>query len=192
MLVVVAGVLAGSAVSAQGRLPNPTAEKTALAAQSRVRVQTTSPGGRPIVGTVISMDAETLVVTDETLGTTRRIPTGGIARLEKLTARRFGFGRGVGYGLLIGVGAGAAWGAATYSPCRSTGFNFSCIMTPTSRSQSAVWNAAGLGVAGVIVGGIVGLAASKDTWVDITMSPRARVVIVPASNGLALSVRVGF
>jgi hypothetical protein len=191
LFVVVAGVLAASAASAQVGLPVPTEGPAAPAARSRVRVHTTSSGDLPIVGTLISNDAETVVVTDEARGATWRIPAADIARIEKTSRTRFGVGRGAGYGLLIGAGLGAAMGAITYSPCRSTGF-MSCFMTPASRAQNALWYGAGLGVVGVVVGSIAGLAGSRDTWVDITPTRMTRIVIAPTSNGAAIGVSFGF
>src|SRR3970040_700465 len=90
----------------------PAQEWVSVAPGQRVKVN--SPEAR---GTLVVQSAglDTLVLTATNGGETRSVPFASISRLEVSGGERSrlsGFGRGAGFGFLIGAGVGGMWGFA--------------------------------------------------------------------------------
>ena len=155
---------------------------TRLTPGARVRV--TLPNDEPRAGVVVTRSADTLVVRWDALAQTAAIPLGQITNLELSTGRHRPMAKAAGWGAAIGAGAGAILGAATYSPCDG----FDCIVTPGSRSEATAYGAAGGGVLGLLIGGLVGLK-SHEEWERVSFTPR---IASSRSVGTGLLVSLTF
>ena len=136
-----------------------------LAPGARVRV--TLPHEEPRAASVVTRTADTLVVRWADLAGMARLPFGQMTGLEVSNGRHRSLAKGAGWGAAIGAGAGAILGALTYSPCDG----FDCIVTPSSRSEATAYGAAGGGVLGLVIGGLVGLKPHEE-WERVSIAPR--------------------
>jgi hypothetical protein len=91
------------------------------------------------------------------------LATGEVVNVT-FTSGGMGALQGAVLGIIIGGAVGAAGLAATWSPCRSTGF-MSCFMHPDSRSEAALLGALSGGILGLPIGTLLGaLSGSKNTY----------------------------
>jgi hypothetical protein len=167
-LVLVAVVAMPSVAAAQISAP---AVSVVLAPGARVRV--TTPATGRIVGTVVSAEDDSLRVALAS-GSSLAIPRSGFSGLELSTGTKGQGWRGAGIGLLVGAGIGGAVGLATYrrSECYDDpveGF-FCDLVNHTSRSVTVASDAAVGGLAGVIVGALLGQAAGREQWLPVTLA----------------------
>lgn len=130
----------------------------------------------PLQGTLTRIDADTLVI-----GSTP-VARNTLTRLEVNTGRRSHLGTGLGLGLLAGAGLGAILGASV----GNDGGEF-CTAT-----QCAVAGAAVVGVAGMVVGALVGAMTHTDRWQEVPLE-RVGVRLFPRRDGsLSLAVSLRF
>jgi hypothetical protein len=162
-----------SAVSAQaGRVP--------VTEGSRVRISSPSSKGTFIVAGVLE---DTLILHGSAASTeTVTMPLHSITQLEVARIRPRGAGalRGAGFGFLVGAMGGAAIGLASGD---SRGF------MAFSATEKARILGVGLGGAGALVGGVLGLAAPGTGWDPVDLS--RRVSFAGTRNG-ALAVTYSY
>jgi len=138
-----------------------------IAAGARVRVVSSAVGSVPQTGRVIAAGDDTLTFRPAAEDIAVTIPTSSILKLQVSEGTHTRKAQGSLYGFLIGAGTGAILGAASYkkSDCSEL-----CIF-PDSRAFDATLGGALLGIAGAIVGTIVG-AHAVDTWVPVALPGR--------------------
>lgn len=166
-----------------------------ISAGSRVRVAT--PDGAPFTGTLLTGDADTLVVQLPS-GASLALPRTRVTRLEVSGGvRRHGW-EGAGIGLLAGAGAGAAVALATYrrSDCGSStiGQEIVCpLLDYTSRESTLMVDAALLGTAGTILGALIG-HVGHETWIPVSrarlgdLHPRMKMRHVAGVMGIGVAL----
>jgi hypothetical protein len=100
--------------------------------------------------------------------------------------------RGAGIGLLVGAGIGGAVGLATYrrAECYDNAVEgFFCdIVNRTSRSVTIVSEAAMAGIAGALVGALIG-QVGRETWVRVPLArERTRVGVRRSAFGITIAI----
>ena len=145
------------------------------AVRAGTTVRVTLPPNQRVVGTVVSFDADSVVLAQKT--TTLRLATSRITKLEIAEGRAHKAPTAVGatLGALVGGVVGAAvGGGSSESPTASY------VGTEGGAAQGIVIGAA----AGALVGGILGYQRPRWHWRDAAVP---RVGIVPNGRGVAVS-----
>lgn len=145
--------------------------------RKRLRVRVDSPPpSRVLVGTVRSMNADTLVLALDPDSAVERIPVATISRLEVSRGRHVVF-----WHVWIGAGIGSMLGVAVASSSSScSNHEIGCVGAGT----------VGIGL-GLALGALVGLAATSEKWEPVVVLPR--VAVAPLSRrGVGVGLRVGF
>jgi hypothetical protein len=157
-------------------------EVQSLAAQveagSRVRVTTmpASPGRR--IGTLVSLDQDTLRWSRWDTTSVIRVPIASVTRLERSTGRRSNTGRGAMIGGLIGAGFGLFLGIAASTD--NSGW-----WEVGAGEVAAVTAIVGAGGAGV--GALVGSLSKRDRWEPVPLTPGVAGKLRPRNiTGLTL------
>ena len=160
-----------------------------------VRVRVTRTNGNTVVGRFESATAEEVKLSNEATRAEYLIPQSAIRRIERSVARTRRFGRNFAIAAGTVSALGGIVGAATYTPCESTGF-MSCFMSPDNRLQAFGMGLAAGAMVGVPIGLIFGLTARHDQWevVSARQDSEPQFRIAPAGAGgvvLGLSMVVG-
>jgi hypothetical protein len=132
-------------------------------AGSRVRVTTVpaSPGRR--IGTLVSLDRDTLRWSRWDTTSVIAVPVASVARLERSTGRRSNTGRGAMIGGLIGAGFGLFVGIAA----ATDNSGFLQVGVDDIAAVTGIGGAAGAGV-----GAIIGSLSRRDRWEPVSLTPR--------------------
>jgi hypothetical protein len=142
-------------------------EVQALLAQveagSRVRVTTTpaKPGRR--IGSLVSLDADTLRYSRWDTTSVIALPLASVTRLERSTGRRSNTVRGATIGGLIGAGFGLFLGIAAStdnSGWWEVGVDDVAVVTAI------------LGAGGAGAGALIGSLSKRDRWEPVPLTPR--------------------
>ncbi|MFL5562949.1 MAG: hypothetical protein ACJ79K_15870 [Gemmatimonadaceae bacterium] len=152
----------------------------------RVRVTTPAQkGAYRYVGSVSAATRDSLTVQTADAGA-RTVAVANISKLEVSRGRRGNGRRGMLYGSVIGIGAGALLGAATYKKPECAGVAYFC-----PGNSSADITAGGLvgGVVGLAVGGIWGATHPSERWAPRSLGA---VGLAPAAHGVMLRVSAAF
>ena len=159
-----------------------------VAAGTRVRV--TAPGNNldKHVTTVVDVRGDSIVL--NVRNSSLVIGLADVTELEISAGKRTQFWRSAGYGLGLGVVAGAVVGAVTYKECESDHF-LGCIMAPQSASESAAMGGMLFGALGLVGGGIVGLLNRTDRWASVTLPVRVSIAPV-GSDGVSVMLSRAF
>jgi hypothetical protein len=183
---VVAGLAAYLGAAAEVRA-QPIAEP-ALSPGARVRVTVGAPvaerhlgafsqgARRRLVGTLEAVRADTLVLRGKTV---QLVPVDSVRLLEVSRGRHRQTWSGAGVGFAFGAGAGGLLGALASSSCESS----ECVDPGEFIAGSVV----ALGVAGGLIGAVVGAATETDTWEEVPLdrlsgvppAAQGHVVVVP-------------
>ncbi len=137
-------------------------ESQSLAAQveagSRIRVTTmpSSPGRR--IGTLVSLDQDTLRWSRWDTTSVIKVPIASVARLERSIGRRSNTGRGAMIGGLIGAGFGLFLGIAAST---DDGWD---VGVDDMAAVTGIVGAGGLGV-----GAIIGSLSIRDRWEPVPL-----------------------
>ena len=134
-------------------------DQSILASGTKVRFELAEGGRRE--ARVISLRRDTLRAIPRG-GSEMAYPLASMRKLEAVNGRRRPILKGVLIGTGIGVVVGGVAGAASYKPCDSTE-SLGCILASQSRGEEAAAGAVVVGVAGLLLGGIVGLIP-RDRW----------------------------
>jgi hypothetical protein len=170
-VLVVAMIVAGLAATG---LP---AQEASLA-QPGQRVKVRSPDARGVF-VVQSAAADTLVLAASN-GGTHVVPVASISRFEVSAGERTrleSFGRGAGFGFLIGAVIGGGLGL--------TSGNDGIF----SAGETALILGTFTGGVGAIIGGALGAANPGERWRRV---PVRRVTVAPSSGGFAAAVSLAF
>ena len=150
----------------------------AISSGDRVRVTTPSLSGGPFVGTVGTLDNDSLVV--QGAGDPRRLALGSVTHLELSRGLKSNARRGAGIGFLLGAGVGAAIG----SGCDTYSLGF-------TKGQCIAGAAIILGVGGGLAGGITGALIRTERWAEVSLD-RLRMSFTPHTGGLRLNASLLF
>ena len=145
-----------------------------VAAGSRVRIASPLFGGAKQIGTVVSVSRDTLILRQGIAAVDRSIATSDVAAVDVSKGMHSRKAKGALWGLLIGAGAGAVIGYATYKdppPCADPSFCWNLNFGPSSKESNAVFAGALVGILGSLVGTIVG-AHETEAWVPGTVGAR--------------------
>ncbi len=137
-----------------------------LATGQRVRVTAPTISNVPIVGAFAHMNADTFLV--ETHGDTSRVPRAAVTRLDVSMGQKSNAGKGALFGGLLGGG----------------------IADLGTSGTCALVGAGGGGLAGLLLGVLIGSASKSDRWGSASVD-RLRVSLMPREHGrflLATSV----
>jgi hypothetical protein len=169
-----------------------------LIAQSAVpvnvgeRVRITTPaqrGAYRYVGRVVQVQGDSVTVRTSD-SASRPVAIAQITKLE-VSAGKHGNGwRGTGYGTLIGIGAGAALGAATYTKSDCAGTTWFC--GDTGRGGDALAGGILGGLLGAGIGGLWGALHPTERWVARPLGSGTRVGITPSAHGTTLRLALRF
>ena len=164
----------------------------------RVRV-TTPAGGRRIVGRLLERSDGELVVQVDT-SQVRHIDARDVRRLEVSLGRRSMAGVGASVGAAVGAVAGTVYGlhTSTADTCHPGGWldPFGCAGDAGFRVAEAIGHVvvsgfAG-GVAGALLGGVIGLSARHEAWRDAPPGRvRPQVLNLPGGR-IGLGVAMAF
>ena len=149
-------------------------ERPAINPGTRVRVTAPSVSNKPLVGTVVAFDADSLVVQRDTA--IRRLSTTSITHLDISQSRKSHTLMGAGIGFLVGAGFATALVLTgdRGGDCADAGY---CILI-----GSAV-----LGGGGAVIGAGIGALVRTDRWAEVPLG-QVRVSLTPDS-GRALTLR---
>jgi hypothetical protein len=142
-------------------------------------VRVTSAGAaEPAVGTVLAIDAETLVLRRAGHDAASRIPVDSILKLEVSARRKSQAGRGAVIGTAAGLMPGLLLTFGDYS---------SDVHGDSNAAAVTVIGAAG----GALVGGVIGWALKTDDWL-LGDLPKPPIAVQPVRGGVALSFRLAW
>jgi hypothetical protein len=165
-------------------LASPLGAQSIASVGERVRITTPSQrGGYRYVGRVSAATRDSLTVQSPDIGT-RSVAIADITTLEVSRGVRGNGRRGMLYGTIIGLGAGAVIGGATYKKPDCAG-NFLC---PEGRGIDIFGGAVVGGLVGFAAGGFWGLTHPSERWTrrmlgDIGVGP------IVHGRGLVVSAR---
>jgi hypothetical protein len=147
-------------------------------AGSRVRVTTSpaTPGRR--IGTLVSLDTDTLRWSRWDTTSVIAVPVPSVARLERSTGRRSNTGRGAMIGGLIGAGFGLFLGIAAST---DDGWD---VGVDDMAAVTGIVGAGGLGV-----GAIIGSLSKRDRWEPVPLTHRAAATRAARRNIAGLTIR---
>lgn len=140
---------------------------------SRVRIAAPVFGPKKQVGTVVALTRDTLVLRQGASTASRSVATSDISALEVSRGTHTRKAKGALWGLLIGAGSGAVLGYVFYQQpkCQNQAFGCGIIIGPDSKGSNAAFSAVGGGIAGALIGTLVGMRATE-TWVPATVGTR--------------------
>jgi hypothetical protein len=167
--VAVLALLLSSPLVAAGQSPP-------VAVGARIRVTAPASALEKRVMTVTDVRGDSIVV--DVGGSSHTLWLSDLTKLEVSSGTRTNAARGAGFGLLMGVVAGAVIGLATYQECVPEGF-MDCFME--GPGFSAVGGALVGGAAGAVIGGVVGSRQRSDRWSSVALPVRA--VVAPTRSG---------
>jgi hypothetical protein len=146
---------------------------------SRIRLQAPTVVTERIEGTVIRVDAESLLVGGNDRAPVS-VPRQAITRLEVSTGRHGHALLGMGIGAAIGAGLGAAWGSTGCLPAVGCGKSYS--------GAAALGGALGGGLWGAGIGALI----KTDHWSAVPLAPVRVSLGLPRRGGFRLSLSVAF
>ena len=152
------------------------------------RVRVTTPeqkGAYRYVGSVSAATRDSLTVQTADAGA-RTVAVANITKLEVSQGRRGNGKRGMLYGSVIGIAAGAVLGAVTYKKPECAGVAYFC---PEGSGLDVT--AGGLlgGIVGFAVGGLWGATHPSERWAPRSLGA---VGLAPSAHGVTLRVSAGF
>jgi hypothetical protein len=115
------------------------------------------------------------------------VPLAMVSKLEVPAGRRSNWDKGARTGALVGGGVGLLLGVA-YAACDDS---WVCPQSGGEKVGAVVVGAVAVGLAGGLVGTMIGALSSRDAWHDVPLG-RARVAVHPTPDGLALGAAFRF
>ncbi len=115
------------------------------------------------------------------------VPLAMVSKLEVIAGRRSNWDKGARTGALVGGGVGLLLGIA-YAACDDS---WVCPQSSGERVASVVGGTVVVGLAGGLLGTMIGAMSSREAWREVPLG-RARVAVQPTPSGLGLSVAFRF
>jgi hypothetical protein len=149
---------------------------------ARVRLRAPSTVAGRVTGVVLARSADSVTLAREG-GVPVAVPLSALTSLE--VSRGKSRSRGAGKGALWGGGVMMLTGAAfSDRPCKRDEGAGTC------EQVSAAENALYSGVAGVMIGAIIGAAVGSEHWVRATLPRSVAVAVAPTVRGVHVAVRL--
>ena len=149
---------------------------------ARVRITEGGIGNGAVhVGTVVARTPDTVTLKLDRTGETFRISRTAVETVELSRGRKAHVGAGIGYGFLIGAGAGALTGVGLCTR--------SCERELSKGAAAILLGGLGAGV-GLVVGGLIG-AIKTEQW-DSPSPGRWSFTAGPARGGFAVALSARF
>ena len=162
------------------------AQTAPLSPGARVRVTTSGPSPSRQVGSVLELREDSLVIRPDGRADSLAIPLARVTDIELSRGLRTQGRRGLGVGFLVGAGAGVLIGLTDGDDPPGAFFSFSA-------EEKALMAGSMLGVAGAVVGGLVGLVSRTEKWSRVPLgAATGRVGVAPRPGGVGLSVSLRF
>ncbi len=160
------------------------AQHTLVTPGARVRVSAPTVAERPLLGTVVALEVDTLIVDARGYAHPLALPLASLAWLEVSRGQKSRTLKGAGIGFLVGGAAGLATAAIV---CAIAG---DCAADdPYTGLVYAVFGVLGAGV-GALTGAIIGSTIKVDRWEAVPLD-RIRVSLTPtAPGGVGVTVHV--
>ena len=162
------------------------AQTAPLSPGTRVRLTTPSRPHARQVGTLLALKADSIHLRRDGQADSLSIPIAQVTGIEVSSGLRTQGRRGMGIGFLAGAGFGVMIGLADGDEPPGS-------IIQLSAAEKAMLAGSLLGVAGAVVGGVVGLASRTETWRPVRLADLSgRVGVAPRGGGLALEVVLRF
>ncbi len=160
------------------------AQHTLVTPGARVRVSAPTVAERPLLGTVVALEVDTLIVDARGYAHPLALPLASLAWLEVSRGQKSRTLKGAGIGFLVGGAAGLATAAIWCAIDCDAG-------DPYTGLVYAALGVLGAGV-GALTGAIIGSTIKVDRWLDVPLY-QLRVGLTPSERlGLTVSARVAF
>jgi hypothetical protein len=151
-----------------------------LGAGTRVRLVTPALDPAQRIGTVVTATHDTITFRSEANPVTRSVAVSDLTSIEISDGKETHRGRDAFYGLVVGGGAGAILGAATYKK------ETDCFIFCATRGGDAIAGALAGGAVGTLVGAfIVGSGDKTERWVPLRKM--AGIRLAPSGGGVKLA-----
>ena len=172
-------------VAGAGGPPASAGEGEPTADGRRVRISAPGFAKKPIIGTLIAIDGTRVTVQRAKESERVAIPRDAVARFE-ISRKNSRKGTGAGIGALTGAGFGAAIGFAAGEECGAPDAS-STGLWPSRRLSILCFSrgesAAGVGLAGAVLGAIVGaIVAPGEKW-ETANPDSLKVSVTPLPGG---------
>lgn len=142
---------------------------------------------RSASGTLTTIDSDSVTIRSE--AGDRRLARADLRGLRVYEGRERKWAQGWGIGLVSGGAVGALIGATSPAPADDPNCDFIC---PT-REGDAVIGGVALGLAGSVVGALIGAATQGQHWSRINgFAERTSVQVAPRMGALAVQARISF
>jgi hypothetical protein len=163
----------------------PAQEGTPLRPGSRVQVHLADPTPRLVRGTLVSAEADSVLLLKDGGRDTLAFSTAGVTQVDTTAGRR----TRTGHGALLGGGIGAAAGLGLALAATAEGCSGFCT-DPSPGEIGAVTLI--LGGVGAAVGALIGSATHTDRWLPAS-TPRMAIGVAPTIGrpGIALTLHIG-
>ena len=167
------------------RDPRQKAVRAKVVPGARVRITAPSVADHRLVGTVVTLDADTLKLRSKKQAVLLAIPVSGVAKLDVNTGRKRNFLKGAAIGAVsVGsLGAVIGLGSGDDDPDDFLAF---------TAGEKAMINAIYLGGLGLVMGTLIGAIVKTEKWESVPVD-RIRIGISPQrQGGMMLSASFGF
>jgi hypothetical protein len=150
----------------------------------------------PVVGILIQASGDSLVLRRARDSTRIVVPMSAVQKVEVSEGMRPAKLRGAGYGFVIGVAAGALFGAAIYREppkrqCTPQEWFCGVQLGPSGAGFAAGAGAVLGGVLGAVTGVVVG-AKGVERWAPVDLNSLVRLSVLPSGQGGVLTVGFRF
>jgi len=169
-----------------GYTPCVAQEIPAVTIGDRVRIKALSVSWRPLAGSIVTLNADSLILKLDKEDIPLAIPHASVTKLEVSRGKERNAGKGAGIGLLIGAGVGALAGISAGDDCSSG--QFLCFSGP---QKALILGVEGGGI-GFLSGAFIGFFILTNRWEEVPLD-RLRLSLTPQrQGGLALSASLAF
>jgi hypothetical protein len=173
----VGAIVGAGLMSAGAASPGDSASVAPVHVGDRVRVSAPSVSGSDIRGTLVALDAKTLILAPERKGPTIELSRSQVERLQVLAGKK----RNWLAGAVVGAGAGLV---LSVSYCGDPPLGGTCDRMQVTTTLGAI------GAAG---GALFGALIVTDRWKTVPANAVAVSVFpLPVRQGMGLGVRIGF
>jgi hypothetical protein len=165
------------------------AEAQALPSGQRIRVMESSSKRPLVVGQLIRQTNDTVVVRADSASMSGNDQVWVLQpdhRIEQSAGFRRRTRKGMGVGLLVGLTAGAAIGAGSYTKPRC---NSDFICFDYGRGSAATGGAVLMGLPAMVIGGIIGATSPVESW---RPARTTRLSLMPTPGRLRLAATLMF
>lgn len=157
------------------------------ASSTRIRLVPANTDWTPMVGTAVSLGADTVQIVLDGSKDTVKVLTAGLDRIERSMSRRSNLVRGILFGSLVGAAVGGAAGYALGSSNTGDEGSIAPYMIPAGIGAGALL--------GGVMGGIWGARSHRERWgvmPTISGERRSSPHASPAAVRLGVAARLSF